>query len=314
MMRLRYATYARVLTALLAGTLLLTGCQRAVQKPDPVEPEPPPPPPTVLGTWKTTSGWYGADGHVGIRKHTLVFTPDRAIETVEHVCEVAVCPDDDYTWTSSGTWETDGSTITRTWLEDDQLVSVLKEFHFLADGDMMVMSPPWDNDDLDYGPMDNDFSRYARVASLDPAQLFGVWEVTRTWEDDEEGLITWTDTIAVTPDGSFVYTVLGGSSEQSLEFTISGTFTVDVENLFVLHTVNEFEWLEDGEPEPLPPASFHHLIGGTFRWGVAPTSSPDRLAVSPMFYEHQYVPVTMAWQDTNISWPFGNYWLHVEKQ
>ena len=312
MMRLRYdAIYVGVLTALAAGTaLLLTGCQGAVQKPDPVEP---PLPPSVLGVWKTTSGWYEEDGHVGTRKHTLVFTPGRAIETVEHVCDVAVCPEDDEDWTSSGTWETDGSTITRTWLDDEQRVSVLKEYHFLAEGNMMVMSPPWDNDDLDYGPMDDDFRRYTRVASLDPAQLFGVWKDFRTREDDEEGLITWTFTITVTPDGSFVYANLRESSERSRVYTFSGTYTVDIENLFVLQTVTEVEWLEDGEPDTLPPA-FLAAIGGTFRWGVAPTSSPDRLAVSPMFQEHGYDDEIMEWQDTHMYCPFGCYWLYVEKQ
>ena len=312
MMRLRYAIVFAALAA--STTLLVTGCQGAVQKPDPVEPAPAPPPPTVFGTWKATSGWYEMDSHLGIRKHTLVFTPTRAIETVEHVCEVEVCPEDaDWTW--SGTWRTDGSTITRTWLEDEQRVSVGKEFHFLADGDMMVMSPPWDWDEPDSQLTDMDFARYTRVAPPDPAQLFGVWKATHTREDDEEGLITRTYTITVTPDGSFVYANLRESSEKSRVFTISGSFTVDDENLFVLHTVNEYEWLDGGEPVELPPDhAFHHIIGDTFRWGVAPTSSPDRLAVSLMFNEHQYDSENMTWQATNMRSPFGDYWLYVEKQ
>ena len=305
MMRLRYAI---VFAALAAGTtLLVTGCQGAVQKPDPVEPDPAPPPPTVLGTWKATSGWY-EDSHVGIRKHTLVFTPDRAIETVVHVCEVEVCPEDaDWTW--SGTWMTDGSTITRTWLEDEQLVSVHKEFHFLADGDMMVMSPPWDNDDPDYEPMDYEFSRYTRVAPPDPAQLFGVWKGTEQWN---ERTYTNTITITITQD-RFVYAELRVGPDGSWMRTISGTVSVDIDNLFVLQTVNGVEQLEDGELVETPEW-LQSLIGDTLRWGVAPTSSPGRLFISPYNSEHQYDADTMAWQDTNRYFPFGDYRLHVEKQ
>lgn len=310
-------------SALLAAVVLLAGCAGAVERPKEMEPEPEPEP-SVLGVWRSVSGWYHDDQHVGVRHHTLMFTADRAIEVVEHVCDagVAACPADarDHAWSHASGWSVDGSTITRTWVEeeDDELVTYAtrKSFHFVG-MDELYINPPWDHDEGS-SSHDRDYRRYSRAAPPSAEQMLvlvvGVW--TSTYTGDRRGSpAVWSYTVTITPDGSFEYIVDLDSEDdaQDLVYRTSGTYTFDPVGMYILVSFLEAALFEQGQPEDLRAAD-RALIGNTFRWGVAPTGSLNKVALSPFWSEHQWDDEQMEWLDENMYSPYGRYWMILDKQ
>ena len=167
-----------------------------------------PVPRTLLGTWTGTvdySSDYDVAGDLipaGSLVHTLTFTRSRWILHVTRV------PDDGspgHRWAESGTWQSKGGTVTRTWVEHDahgrRIRSVAKTFYWGDDAGDVLFIHPWGS----LQPVDGEiYERYSRVRDPLPSPPTGVWRGTGSRED--EAGETWEQEYVVTinTDGMFL--------------------------------------------------------------------------------------------------------------
>ena len=298
----RGRSYLSASFAVVFAVLLFGACAQAVKTVDP-EPEPSQPAPTFIGTWSTLSGWYKDNEHLGNRRHTLTFTTKkRAIEVVEHICDPdQSCPDRE-DWASSGTWSKTDTTITRTWLDDDELQNVVKNYYWGDEAGSVLLMNSWDNDRPEEG---REFKAYTRVA--DPGiSLTGTW--TWTYTDEEED-ITRVVTYTFAEDGTLTYSRLRTERNNVRLLSLIGTYTHDLEKRVVLHTITSAQRTEDGEEAST--TDIH--TGHTLRSAYAPASDANTIALSPFSEEQAYDRVAMDWIN-DIDRPFGDYGRLFQKQ
>ena len=169
-------------------TAFLVGCNSAApprpKTAPPSEPPPAEPPPTLLGTWETV--YYGRDDDGAVdAKETTTLTI-----TETHFFERNHVQDTDgrtrHKYGRAGTVSHTGTTVTKTFVDDDGMVSVEKEY--VLAGDVLLIHH-WGDD----GPVDG-FDRFVRVADApaatgEPSTLRGTWIRYTAWEDDEDGWI-----------------------------------------------------------------------------------------------------------------------------
>ena len=170
----------------------------------PAETPPAEPPPTLLGTWETVSYGRDDDGAVDEKETTtLTITATHFFER-NHVQDADGRTRDksDRAGTASHT----GNSVTKTFVDDDGMVSVDKEYVLAGDGDVLLIHH-WGDD----GPVDG-FDRFVRVADApaatgQPSTLRGTWQRYAAWEDDEDGWIEQVRTVTFTGNRFIVNTV-----------------------------------------------------------------------------------------------------------
>ena len=259
---------------------------------------------SFIGTWQSMSEWEEDGRLVGTFTDTLTFTKSRYILNRSFYRTGETSTED--TWDHGGSWEATDRTITRIWQhnhdDDDetpeQLTRVQK--NYLWNEDRTVLCVEHWTDDREH--LDSpQCELYRRVASRPPAELLGEW--TGIWGNDNWNIV-------ITPTQ---FTVSNGRIEEDgrfIGFTLTGTYEVNLEELFILVTIEDA--LEDGNTSVLE-FDEQWRKGQVSRWAFAPTDDPDRIVVSTHWEEHEWLEQTQEWIYSTET-PYGAYWLTVEKQ
>ena len=257
---------------------------------------------SLAGTWGATYDWYDDGRMLGTFTDTLTFTKSRYILQRSHYMtgNTSVYSD----WIHSGRWESTENTVTRIWMHDhddnDETPEVLtrvRKNYLWNEGRATLCMQHWADDQERVDQSDCD--SYERVTSPPPAELLGKW--TETSDGDDK----WTIVLMRTQ-----FTAAYGHTEEDgafIGFTLTGTYEVNQEELFILVTV--VDAVEDGES--ILDTDERWWKGQVSRWAFAPTDSPTRMVVSKHWEEQDWVD--QAWVD-NPEHPYGGYWLTVEKE
>ena len=286
-----------MMVLVIAFVTILGGCSSATPKAQAAPEEPGDAvEPTLLGTWTTTGGHYNEnDEHIGSIKYTLTFTKSRWIEH-----RLARLDDGtlDGQRATSGAWEVDGSTITRTWLDydDEQLVekSVGKQYVWASEDVVFIHQWPEDR-------AETRFWRYTRVRDPIPGSIVGTWGFEQPI-NREEGQSTG------------VY-----------------TFTID-ENTFTEHYVESGTtsevWILRGSIRHVPDENQFHFtvnsgtangiitdelstmfIGHELRVAFAPTGIENQVAFSYYYHELKYDSTTDMWVNRHKYGSYGRFFF-----
>lgn len=189
------AQYRRGLSRLfvaLCSVLLISACTQAVQ---PAAPDPEPvPQPTLLGTWETIFYGHDDEGNVDeMETVTLRFTETHFFEW-NHVQDANGRTRHKYD--QAGTVIHSETSVTKTFVDDDRVISVPKDFILAGDGNILLIHH-WGDD-----RPTNGFDRFIRVAdaptTTEPLSLWGTWQRYTAWEDDEDGWIEQVVTLTLT--------------------------------------------------------------------------------------------------------------------
>ena len=236
----------------------------------------------LRGTWQRHAAWNDDDEGWVEGIETITFTGTRFIA---HGVRFNTDNDETLeTWSWQGGWIDNGTSITRI-----QAGHVDVDKQYVLAGDLLAINPWGDNE-----PREN-LEVFTRVQDPIPGGIEGVW----TGVGDSSN---WT--IVLTPT-QFTITTTRGPEES--DFTLSGTYQVNREELFIMVTVEDA--LTDGES--ILGTDENWWKGQVSRWAFAPTNSPTRMVVSPHWHEQilqdqEYVK--------HPDRPYGNYWLTVEKE
>lgn len=259
---------------------------------------------SFIGSWQSTVGWYEDDEMVGTFTDTLTFTKSRYVMSRSHYMTGITAVD--HYWNHSGSWEATDTTITRTWQDDhdddddddtpDQRVRVRKNYLWNEDRTILCVQR-WDNPDeeLDF----RECKWHQGVPSPPPSNLLGTW--TGIGDDDNWNIV-------ITPT-QFTVSIVADDDGEEYVFTLTGTYQVNHEELFIMLTVEDA--LHDGES--ILATDEHWWQGLVSRWAFAPTDNPSRMVVSPHWEELEWIEQDQQWVDST-TYPDGNYWLTVEKQ
>ena len=193
----------------LCAALLIGACTQAVKSAEPEpDPEPTPTPmiqPTLLGAWEGVH--YGRDDEGVVdekRTTTLTFT-----ET--YFFEQNHSEDADgrtrYKWDNAGTASRTDTTVTKSFVDDDRMISVVKDYFLAADGDVLLVHH-WGDDEQTEG-----FDRFRRVVDTpmtagQPSTLRGTWKRYGAGDGDNGWtehllILTFTDTRFITHNVEF---------------------------------------------------------------------------------------------------------------
>ena len=253
------------------------------------------------GTWRAHHEWWDDPGLIGTYTDTLTFTKSRYIHHRPHYRTGNASVD--YEWARSGAWEYTDTHLTRTWMHNDDdddespdvLTSVKKSYLWNDDRTILCVQH-WEDsrEQLSSSPQ---CDRHERVTSPPPTFLFGVWRGTDDHNHD------WS--IVLNP------TRFSATIERAEDdiFTLTGTYTIVQEELFILVTVDDA--LHNGES--ILDADKHWWKGQVSRWAFAPTDSPTKIVVSPHWEEHEWLDQEQKWVD-HPEFPHGDYRLTMEKE
>ena len=270
-----------------------------------------------IGTWQSTEEWYEEDEMVGTFTDTLTFTKSRYILIRSHYRTGSTSVDDE--WAQSGTWEAVNGTITRVRQDHDHddddetpemLTRVRKRYLWSEDRTTLCMQP-WDDDHENFD--DGECHRYQRAASLQLAELYGVWNGVSDHPNPRRGTgetIYRDYTITIdSSKNSFTFNLVSSGGFDEL-FEFKGTFAYDPEELMILVTVESVTRIEDGEPDDMS-----HWHGQVLRLRYAPTDDPERrIRMSPHWDEHGYNrDAAMHTEDGDPYKLYGNYWVTLTR-
>ena len=244
---------------------------------------------TLRGTWTQTHSWYNDDARrwdTDIR--TLTFNETRFIERTVSLDSVTGVHLGNRA--PAGGWTDKGTSVTKTWFDDDQLASVDKAY--VLAGNLLAVNPWWDdnpNKELDV---------FTRVAEPLPGGVTGTWVHTRT---EQGSTRTWTITVGDT----FVYDFRDASET----WRLTGSLRHDPDNGILHVTVQTASVTENGStPDDFDPSEY---VGHELPFAYAPTESPNTIVVSRLWEEKRYDEATSTWKDRN---PYGHYWLEMTRQ
>lgn len=243
--------------------------------------------PPLQGTWQRSS-YYDHDELGEIHElRTITLTASRAVEYSTRTNRAGELVDD---WTDSFGVSLNGAILTRTRDEDGTEVSVVKDY-FIG-GDLLAIHPWWsDEPELEYDV-------FERVNTVHPVMLTGTWNWTSTNED--EGT-TWVFSYTFAEDGTLTYRNRRTQGEDVQIFTLTGTFTHDLENLTLRHTITGVQRVRNGES--VSTATDPHT-GHTLRSAYVPTGDANAIRMSPFWREQRYDETAMQWVDRVL---FGDY-------
>ena len=253
----------------------------------------------LRGTWRLTYRWtHDAHGDI-VETRALTFTSARAIETASYAANDEVV---DY-WANSTGWSTSGTTVTRAFLDDDDVMQTVDKEYFIV-GDVLAVHH-WEDDE----PTQN-YQLWGRVHDPLPGGLAGTLSGWCPWEDNPvcgRELQPWTFTFG----DSFIdeYRSPPGVSPQEV-FRATASWQDDPENHFVIVTWQEAVQTIDGSATDDESSQ---LIGHRGRYAYAPTGIPGHLVFSVWGMEQQYDEETSTWLEHEGN-PYGNYWMRLERQ
>ena len=212
------------LFVVLCTALLINACTQAArtaEREQPKEPEPAPiSPPTILGTWETTYHGYDDDGNVDETETiTLTFTATHFFEWY-HTQDAAGRTRHKYD--NAGTVIHSDTSVTKTFVDDDRMISVSKDYFLAGDGDVLMIHR-WGDDN----PADG-FDRFTRVADApmtptQPSTLRGTWQRSTAWDDDEDGWIEQLVTLTFTATRFISHQVRFDTDTDSREILHTGS-------------------------------------------------------------------------------------------
>jgi hypothetical protein len=247
----------------------------------------------LQGTWQTTGNWNHEDHGEITEQKALTLTPSRSLDVSTIYNDSNVLVDH---WTDHSGWSSSGTTISKTFLDDDVLQTVNKEF--VIAGDFLAVHEWWKNEPT------MSFQIWKRVHDPLP-DLSGVWTSATERMDYDTGQTihrTFTNTMD-SSTGSFAFeTVVSGAGRDEV-FGYTGTFVVDSDELMFLVTVDSVSKVVHGEPEDLS-----HWSGQVLRWAYAPTDHQSRVMVSVYWNEHGWDADRVQHTDgAHPRYPWGNY-------
>ena len=236
----------------------------------------------LRGTWQRRAAWDDDNEGWIEELETITFTGTRFIG---HGVRSNTDNDDVLdTWSWQGGWTDNGVSITRS---APGHVDVDKQY--VLAGDLLAINPWGANEP------NEEFDVFTRVQDPIPGGIEGVWARVgdeRNW------------TIMLTPN-QFTATII--RRPEFPDFTLTGTYQVNQEELFIMVTVEDA--LADGES--ILGTDGYWWKGQESRWGFAPTVSPTRILISPHWAEQEFIDP--EWVDNSEN-PYGAYWLTVAKE
>ena len=174
----------------------------------PPEPDPEPTPqvqPTLLGTWEKVHYSRDDEGVVDEKETTaLIFTETHFFE-MNHVQDADGRTRHKYD--DAGTVSRTDTTVTKSFVDDDRMISVDKDYFLAADGDVLLIHTWGDGEPVD------GFDRFTRVADApmtagQTSTPHGTWQRRSAWEDVENGWVENVLTLTFTGTRFITYTVM----------------------------------------------------------------------------------------------------------
>ena len=195
--------YTRALPfAIACAALLIGACSQAVKSAEP-EPDPEPAPmiqPTLLGTWRTVH--YDRDDGVLFQTNTVTIT-----FTETHFFEQQHAQDTDGRTRgkgdNAGTVSRTDTTVTKSFVEDNRMITVVKDYLLVEDGNVLVIDE-WHASEQPSSYSDR-FTRVVDAPSMtsgQPSSLHGTWRRSGAWTNDEDETIESIDIITFTASRS----------------------------------------------------------------------------------------------------------------
>ena len=253
----------------------------------------------LQGTWRVEyRDTHEEHGDI-VESKALTLTSTRAIDT----STIYDASGDlvDY-WTDATGWSMSGTTITKTFRDDDgAMQSVDKEFVIV--GDFLAVHDWWDEEPT------QSFQFLERIHDPLPGGLAGTWN---GWCADDfpicgRELQPWTFTFG----DSFSEEYQSPPSLEPSIFRVTGSMQDDPGNYFVHVTWDDATVTVNGSPDPDFHASKH--VGHQGRYAYAPTGIPGQLVFSTFGRERTYDEETLTWKENEDN-PYGNYWMRLERQ
>ena len=255
----------------------------------------------LQGTWKQTNRWTHEEYGEITQVHALTLTASRAIEAA--TIYDANSGELVRFWSTSSGWSSSGTTITRTFVVDDDVMRSLDKEYIIV-GDFLAVHV-WGEEE----PTQS-FRIWERVHDPLPGGLAGIWNGWCSVDHRLCGreLSPWT----VTFGESFSYEFRSPPSfpEQAV-FRITGSWEDDLANNFVYVTWEDVVDTAGGSPVEDFDAS--RFIGHRGRYAYAPTGIPGHLVFSVLDWELSYDEETSTWKE-NVRNPYGAYWMRLERQ
>jgi hypothetical protein len=257
---------------------------------------------SLHGTWRGSSAYEDDEAGWIENIETLTFTGTRTIShTVMYNTDNREILD---TWSEHGGWTDHGTSATLIVFEDDQELSVDKQY--VIAGDLLAINPWWDIEP--HAGLDV----YTRVQDPFPGGMVGSWRFEWVWdrdtEDEQDDLL-----FTITADVAESITIVRESRTRSGELdhtrTIEATWEFDPEEWLLNLTIIQATGAE-GEEEPEVDDHPAWAPGTKRRIAIAP-AIPDHILVSYLWDEMQWDGV--QWIDRPDN-PFGDYWMEWVRQ
>ena len=276
--------------------VLLSGCSGAVSSSEPTADLDPAT--ELIGSWYRSETEIDSGGREEQNEIVLTLTSERYIYSVIEYDENGEFETHNSgNW--SGEWTASDATIATTtkWWDRDEAdwseVHTYEKSYTLNDDVLQV--DEWNQFDPEETPERETYTRHQ-----------GISDVTGTW------LQSWTGTVdghAERLERTFEITAStfrGAREDYSdgmlvYDWYIEGSITVDYSLNYIHVEITDHEILEDGEPSKSVAWTDH-----TVRYAFAPTSDPNKIAISRVSSEQYYDGEENAWKD-RIIYPWGVY-------
>ena len=292
---------------------MMVACRQAAT---PMKEEPPPEPTAeelLRGTWVRFHDEYDSNELVGHTTRLMTFTKSRFVEhNVRTDLEGAVVRD----WTKEGSWSADDDAIMKTEMYYDGDEGKIRTIRkgYLLDGDRLFVHL-WLR-----GNPENSYDRYMRVEyMLTLEDLIGVWKSrTSSYVDRATGCEGTTEVTYTISPGRFaemeVWEEDCAGVPREGSFLMSGTMTIDPDELFLMLTIEEGVSVINGEENT--EDLLREQVGTTVRYAFAPGALPDSdsMVVSDSGQEQTWDPDTMSWKEGREGRPWGRYFRVMTKQ
>ena len=251
----------------------------------------------LQGTWRLTYRWTDEVHGDIVETRALTFTSVRAIETSSYAANGEVV---EY-WTVPVGWSTSGTTITRMFLDDDDVMQTVDKEYFIV-GDVLAVHH-WEEP-----TQTQRYQIWERVHDPLPGGLAGTWKGWCSGENPICGreLQPWTFTFG----DSFTDQYDRPPGLPQVMFRATGSMQDDPDNYFVYVNWEHATKTVDGAPDEDFDSS--RFIGHQGRYAYAPTGIPGHLVVSVLDSELSYDEGTSTWNE-HADNPYGDYWLRLER-